>query len=119
MQWKFWKRRSSISGTAADDPKMPGPKQLPQQIGGYLVIKEKQDPDWVWSLKCVVRRYPQRKSQFDFRVFDPANAKQRGISIVNFKSLDAYPELILYQGFYNKYVPEAYFAATEPSDKAA
>ncbi len=119
MQWKFWKKRTSESGTAGTDSKMPGPKQLPQQIGGYLVMKKKLDPDWVWSLRCVVRRYPQRKKQFDFRVFDPVEIRNRGLHIANFTSLDAHPELILFQGFYNKYVPEAHFTEVETGDKAA
>lgn len=119
MHWKFWKKRIAKQTAGRANTKMPAPKQLPQQVGGYLVVKEKLDPDWVWSLRCVVRRYPERNSQFDFRVFDPAAAKQKGISVVNFNSLDVYPEMILYQGFYNKYVPEAHFTPAEQSDKAA
>lgn len=119
MQWKFWKKINAKQGAGNASTKMPAPKQLPQQVGGNLVIKKKLDPDWVWSLRCVVRRYPDRKSQFDFRVFDPVAAKQKGIHVVNFNSLDAYPEMILYRGFYNKYVPEAYFTPAEQSDKAA
>jgi hypothetical protein len=34
-------------------------------------------------------------------------------------SLDAYPEMILYQGFYNKYVPEAHFTPVESIDRVA
>ena len=119
MQWKFWKKRNTELGAARANTKMPEPKQLPQQLGGYLVIKEKLDPDWVWSLRCVVRRYPKRKNQFDFRVFDPTEAKRRGIRIADYNSLDTCPEMILYQGFYNKYVPEAHFTPAGPSDKAA
>jgi hypothetical protein len=119
MQWKFWKKRSVEHCAISANTKMTRPKELPQQVGGYLVIKEKLDPDWVWSLRCVVRRYPERKSQLDFRVFDPVEADQKGITIANFMSLDAYPEMILYQGFYNKYVPEAHFTPVESIDRVA
>jgi hypothetical protein len=120
MQWKFWKKDGTDAGDIhSADAKMPGPRQLPQQIGGYLVIREKLDPDWVWSLRCVVRRYPERKAQFDFRVYNPVDARQNGIKIIGFKSLDDHPELILYQGFYNKYIPEAQFIKAETENNAA
>ena len=119
MQWKFWKKRNLRQSTVNTNTKMPAPKQLPQQVGGYLVMKEKLDPDWVWSLRCVVRRYPELRSQFDFRVFDPEDAKQKGIHIADYNSLDAHSEMILYQGFYNKYVPEAYFTPVDLRNNAA
>ena len=120
MQLKFWKR--TIPGNVAPDStgtKLPRPRELPQQVGGYLVVREKLDPDWVWALKCVVRRYPERKAQFDFRVFDPAQAKMTGLNVVNFKSLDDHPELILYQGKYNKYAQYADFDIVPTGNKAA
>jgi hypothetical protein len=120
MQWKFWRPRQSEEGIVdSAGGKLSGPKDLPQQVGGYLVIHEKLDPDWVWSLKCVVRRYPNRRTQFDFRVFDPAKAKQAGIKVANFRSLDAQPDLILYQGNYSKYVHQAQFDKAQTIDKAA
>jgi hypothetical protein len=120
MQWKFWRRVKSEKGSPdATWTKLPGPRDLPQQVGGYLVIQEKLDPDWVWALKCVVRRYPERRAQYDFRVFDPFKAKQAGIKVIDFKSLDDHPELILYQGKYNKYIRYAEFDMLPPEDKAA
>jgi hypothetical protein len=120
MQWKFWKKNGPKAGNIkSGEAKMPKPRQLPQQIGGYLVIHENLDPDWVWSLRCVVRRYPQRRAQFDFKVYNPVDARQKGIKIIGFKSLDEYPELILYQGIYNKYVAEAQFIKAETENRAA
>lgn len=120
MQWNFWRRTKSENVTPdTAGAKLPGPKNLPQQVGGYLVIQEKLDPDWVWALKCVVRRYPERRAQYDFRVFDPVQAKQAGIKVIHFKSLDSHPELILYQGKYNKYIQHAEFDTTPTKDRAA
>lgn len=119
MNWKFWMRKKSIEGLANVDGRLPGPKSLPQQIGGYLVIHEKLDPDWVWSLKCVVRPYPKRKTQYDFRVYDPGQAKMAGIKVTDFRSLDHHADHILFQGYYNKYVPEAHFDHKEAVDSAA
>jgi hypothetical protein len=120
MQWKFWKKNGPEAGNIKSaEGKMPKPRQLPQQIGGYLVIRENLDPDWVWSLRCVVRRYPERRAQFDFRVYNPVDARQKGIKIIGFKSLDDHPELILYQGIYNKYIAEAQFIKAETENRAA
>jgi hypothetical protein len=120
VQWKFWKRRKSAGGTVDHvGAKLPGPRDLPQQVGGYLVVRGKLDPDWVWTLKCVVRRYPERRAQYDFRVFNPEQAKQAGIKVINFMSLDHHPELILYQGKYNKYLQYAEFDKVPTEEKAA
>ena len=120
MRWKFWRQAKSENHSAdATGAKLPRPRELPQQVGGYLVVCEKLDPDWVWALKCVVRRHPERRAQYDFRVFDPLKARQAGISVVNYKSLDHQPELILYQGTYNKYAQYAQFDMLPTQDRAA
>lgn len=103
MDWKFWKKNQpSPDGSNAPKSKLPGPKELPQPIGQYLVTFEKSDPDWAWSLKCVLRPHPDKKSRFDCRVFDPSKAGMYGIRIVNYTSLDDNPELILFQGWFDK-----------------
>lgn len=103
MDWKFWKQKQSAQdGSDVPKSKLPGPRELPQPIGQYLVTQEKKDPDWTWSLKCVLRPHPEKKSRFDCRVFDPSKAGMYGIRIVNYTSLDDHPELILFQGWFDK-----------------
>lgn len=103
MDWKFWKQKQSApDNNNVPKSKLSGPKELPQPIGQYLVTQEKRDPDWAWSLKCVLRPHPEKKSRFDCRVFDPAKAGMYGIRIVNYTSLDDHPELILFQGWFDK-----------------
>lgn len=75
---------------------------MPQQVGQYLVIREKMDPDWVWHLKCVVRSHGESRTALDFRVYSSAHAIQSSVRVVNFDSLEIHPELILYQGWYDK-----------------
>jgi hypothetical protein len=107
MDWKFWKpKQSTEHGSNVPKSKLPGPKELPQQIGQYLVVQEKSDPDWAWSLKCVLRPLPDKKSRFDCRVFDPSKAGMYNIRIVNYTSLDDHPELILFQGWFDKETSE-------------
>ena len=120
MQWKFWRRAPSNSGgSETGGIKLPRPKELPSQIGMYLVVHEKLDPDWVWTLKCVLRPRPESKRYFDFRVFDPVSAHAASIQIVNYTSLDAHPELVLFKGRYDKDVRDPELDRTPPVPSAA
>jgi hypothetical protein len=120
MNFKFWHRKQKGGGASpTDGVKLPKPKDLPQQIGMYLVVHEKLDPDWVWSLKCVVRPRPERKNYYDFRVFEPLEAHRAKIEIANYTSLDAHQELILFKGKYDKEVRDPELDRTPPMPKAA
>jgi len=120
MNLKFWHREPSIGGTSnTAGVKLPKPRDLPQQIGMYLVVHEKLDPDWVWALRCVLRPRPESTRRFDFRVFDPAQAKIAQVQIATFGSLDAHPELILFKGIYDKDVRDPELDRTPPMPKAA
>ena len=103
MNWKFWKKGNpgGIS-TGTKETKLARPKELPDRVGRYLVTQLKEDPDWVWSLKCTLRLRSAEKNVFEIRIFNPATAEREGVSIVNFNSLDDYPELILFTGSFNK-----------------
>jgi hypothetical protein len=36
--------------------RLPGPKEIPELVGRYMVLEDKKNPDWVWHLKGVVRQ---------------------------------------------------------------
>jgi hypothetical protein len=59
------------------------------------------DPDLVWALKAVTRRHEENHNIKDFRIFNPTEASAGGMQIRNFNSLDAYPDLVLYDGWVN------------------
>ena len=88
----FWKR---------DPNKLPGPKWIPDIVGGHLVTDYKQNPDVVWKLKSVVRRRQESKNAFDVRVFDEVEVATKNAKIVDYNSFDEYPELILYEGWFD------------------
>lgn len=103
MQWKFWRRKPAGSGGGnTGGTKLLKPKDLPAQIGMYLVVHENLDPDWVWTLRCVLRQRPERKRYFDFRIFDPAATLRANVQVWNYTNLDDHPELILFKGRYDK-----------------
>ncbi len=102
MRWKFWKTENNNGqGLNQKSSRLPKPKDLPERVGIYLVTQLKLDPDWVWSLKGAVRPTTD-KHIFDIRIFDPKEAVISDAVINNYDALDRYPEMILFEGSFNK-----------------
>jgi len=100
MNWKFWKTKNDQS-LSQRSPNLPKPKDLPNQIGIHLVTQLKMNPGWVWTLKGVMRPTTE-KQNFEIRIFDPKEAVINDVKVTNFNSLDDYPEMILFAGWFNK-----------------
>jgi hypothetical protein len=81
--------------------KLPGPKYMPDDVGRTLVVDHKQDPNWVWSLKAVLKPGPE-KDVFLVRVFDERTVSQLGMQVRDYHSLNEHSELILFGGWFNK-----------------
>ncbi len=58
---------------------------------------------YVWKLMCVLRPYAEHKERFDFRVFRSSSAQIAQVGVTSYDSLDAYPKLIIYHGWYDKF----------------
>jgi len=101
MNWNFWKKNKT---DLTDKPAkaQAKPKDLPQDVGKYIVVQLGYDPDWVWALKSVVIEKENKKDCFDFRVFDMVTANARGVKIQNYSSLEAHPDLVLFDGWHDK-----------------
>jgi len=91
----FWKKN-------AVGEKLSGPREIPEPVGRYLVVQMHKNPDWVWNLKAVVRPQSEEDKIFDVRVFDGAQVAEKKVSIKNYTSFDEHPELVLYEGWFNK-----------------
>ena len=89
--------------------KLPGPRSIEELVGRQLVVELKRDPDWVWKLRSVVRRRAGGKHSFDFRVFDAAQVSAKKVKVKDYASFDNFPELILYQGWFDKESMEVHF----------
>ncbi len=94
----FWNRKQT---TKEGEVKLPGPKEIPEPVGRYMVVQEKKDPDWVWKLKGVVRPAGKNKT-FYCRVFNESQVAQSGVKVRDWTSLDERPELILWEGYFDK-----------------
>ena len=93
----FWNRKQTKEG----EMKLSGPKEIPELAGRYMVVQEKKDPDWVWKLKSVVRPASKNKT-FYCRVFDESQVAREGLKVKDWTSLDERPELILWEGTFDK-----------------
>ena len=97
MNWKFWERGKTKDG----EVRLPRPKTVPQEVGSYMVVTEKESPDWVWRLKAVVLP-TEKKKAFYCRVFAEANAAKAGVKVKDWNSLDDHPDLILWEGYFDR-----------------
>src|SRR5512138_3558308 len=82
--------------------RLPGPKDIPDAVGQQLVVTHKENPDWVWTLKSVMKPDGVGKDVFHIRVFADSVAGAARVKIQDYTTLDAYPEMILYEGVYDK-----------------
>ena len=99
----FWKKKPATGEPSKPKAeKLPGPKGIPDLVGRHLVTELKQNPDWVWKLKGVVRPRPESKDAFDVRVFDEAQVAAKKVKVKDYNSLNEHPDLILYQGWFDK-----------------
>lgn len=120
MSWSFWKRKSdTVDASKPKEEKLPKPMDIPESVGRSLVVDFGKDPDWVWHLKSVVHRR-EEKNCYEVRVFDESQAMMHGIIVRDFTSLDEHPELILFEGWYDKKSNKVQVQERlEPTPKAA
>ena len=97
MNWKFWQK----NGSANDGQGLSRPKDLPEAVGRHLVVDLNLDPDWVWTLKAALRPRAGEQMVKDIRIFNPARAVADNVTVRNYTSLDAHPDLILYEGWFH------------------
>jgi hypothetical protein len=103
MFWGFWKRKGATGRPSKPKvEKLRKPQILPQAVGRDLIVHLRKDPDWVWSLKSVVRKTRRGKHRYNVRVFDQAQAAAKGVDVIGYTSLDEHPELILFEGWYDR-----------------
>jgi hypothetical protein len=103
MMWKLWKKGGEREDASkAKVQKVSKPKDIPEPVGRYLIVELGQNPDWVWHLKSVMRPRQEEKDCYDVRVFDEGKAAQKNVTVKDYTSLDEHPELILYEGWFDK-----------------
>ena len=97
MKWKFWSKETDAGVT-----NLPKPRALPQAVGQFMVTKLNEDPDVIWNYKAVIMPREGSETAFLVRIYDPAATDNARVRIVNYTSLDAAADFILFQGWYDK-----------------
>jgi hypothetical protein len=93
----FWNRKQ----TEEKGTNLPGPRGIPEWAGRHMVVQGKANPDMVWKLRGVTRQAPQGKTLY-CRVFDDTQVTKAGLKVKDWTSLDGHPELILWEGRFDK-----------------
>ena len=111
----FWKKKTETGESSKPQmEKLPGPSSIESILATRLVVELEQDPDRVWKLHNVVRRRSGGGKRFDFRVFDMARVEATRVEVKDYTSFDDYPELIAYQGWFDKESGEVHFEEKKP-----
>ncbi|UCG54352.1 MAG: hypothetical protein JSV32_07120 [Dehalococcoidia bacterium] len=85
-----------------DKDELPKSKTIPAQLGSYMVVDMKVSPNIVWDLKVALLPRPDNKDVYDVRLYHWQEPYEKGITIKNYRSLEEYPEFILYEGWWDK-----------------
>jgi hypothetical protein len=98
----FWRKKSLAEETKAKADKLPGPKLIPEPVRNYLVTQFDKAPALLAGFKSVIRKSTRAESTFDIRLFDETEAKVEDIVVKDYTSLDQFPELIFFEGWFNR-----------------
>ena len=90
----FWRRKKKEKKAV---------KKIEGALWQCMVSKQHVPLDVLHSLRLVERDVViggQPVQLTMIRIFRPATAKEKGVTIDDYKSLDGHPELIVYEGYY-------------------
>ncbi|MBN1161623.1 MAG: hypothetical protein JXA17_06740 [Dehalococcoidales bacterium] len=102
----FWRK----VGTIIKGEKNKSLKNIEGKLLGYMVSRYGLALDEIRNLSCVEREVVLGDKPLEIimiRIFNLDIAKERGINIDGYGSLDRHPELILYEGYYRDVDDEA------------
>ncbi|MBC8433101.1 MAG: hypothetical protein H8D96_14420 [Desulfobacterales bacterium] len=103
MSWPF--KQKSQDNTSPYHPKgktLPNPKPLPAPVVRYITVILGHNPQWASRLKSVEIPRQDEQNIFNLRIFDQGIARENGVSVTNFHTLDSHPELVIYEGWIDK-----------------
>ncbi len=86
--------------SAKEEGKLSGPKLISELVQNYLVAERKMDPDLAKFLMAVEQK-SKTGATFNIRVFDDSEAIAKKVKVKDYTSLDEYPDLIIYEGWFD------------------
>jgi hypothetical protein len=96
----IWNRKDNTCGP------VDVPRFLSKKIGGDWGRLPNVGGHWV-RYKMVIRPQAGKVDTFDFRIFDEGYTEAKGVRVLSYASLDAYPEMVFLDGWFNKKSKEA------------
>jgi hypothetical protein len=102
--------------------KIGGPTAIPAFIGKCLVPEIQKLPapgNWV-NYMMVIRPQPGKTNIFDFRVVDIWEPGEKGARVIisDYSFLDAYPEKIKVEGWFNSRTHQVSIVSRQPAENA-
>jgi hypothetical protein len=93
----FWKKKTAK--TSEGPTKID--RLLTEIIGNEWTKVSSVSDHWV-IYKAVTRMHKDNGSVSDIRVFDEWSAKQRRVKVTGYESLDAHPDLVIFEGWLDR-----------------
>ena len=75
-------------------------RKLPWQVRLHLADNMGYDLAWIRTLRCAVREVDDQPGSFRFFAFSPDQARERGMTVSDFDTLAAHPELVVVSGMF-------------------
>lgn len=91
--------------------KLSGPREIPPLVQNHLITEKKLEPDLAHIFRAVVRSNAAGPKAFHIRIFDESEATARKQPVKDYTSLDQYPELIIYDGWFDESTKQVELAA--------
>ncbi len=82
--------------------KLPGPKFINDILSDYLIKQMAKETNWVRGLSMVVRPRSGEDKGLDVRIFAQYEAASSSAKIKDYTTLDQHPQLILFEGWFDK-----------------
>ena len=82
--------------------KLPGPKLLPDILSNYLVKQMNKETGWLRGLSVVMRPRSGGGKGSDVRIYADSEAATSNVKVKDYNTLDKYPKLILFEGWFDK-----------------
>jgi hypothetical protein len=98
----FW-RKKSLEEKVKEKKRKREVKKIEGALWGYMVSQQGVIVDTLQNLRRVERDAVVGDKTVGLtmiRIFDPADAKEKGVDVEDYRSLDGHPDLVLYEGYY-------------------
>lgn len=78
------------------------PGALPKSVFNAIIRDLGHNPKWTRRLSLVAQRWEDDSAIRLIRVFDETIAAETGVDVIDYKSLDSHPELVIFEGWFDK-----------------